>query len=267
MVLCYFCSMSSITKLSILVGTLMLFFSSCIVNRDFMLQTDVDYPYQTPKRDSATREQRINTSSEIQLVLLSRNGDMIFESVVNPEGTGQNTRVTRGMLSQFEYVQDIEGFYNLPLLGRVNLNGMTLFEAQDYLEKRFSEYFVEPYCMLQIVNNRFIFFNGAGATSSVVNLPDYRCSLLEAITIGGGISVRGISSRVKVIRRVNGKDEIFLFDMSKIDALAYNEFYIQNGDIVFIEPRPLYASGFLVVVSPIVTLATTIVLYLSILAK
>jgi polysaccharide export outer membrane protein len=197
---------------------------------------------------------------------MSRNGDLIFESVVNTEGSSQMVRSQRAT-SQYEYVQDIYGNYNLPLLGKVNLNGMTLFEAQDSLEKRFSEYFVDPYCMIEILNNRFIFFNGAGSSSSVVPLPKHRCSLLEAITIGGGINQRGISSRVKVIRKINGNDEIYLFDLSKIDALAYNEFYIQNGDIVYIEPRPLYASGFLGVISPIVTLATTIVLYLSILAK
>ena len=267
MVLCYFCSMSSITKLSILVAALMLFFSSCIVNRDFMLQTDEDYPFAIPKIDTMAREQKINTSSTIELMLLTRNGDLIFESVVNAEG-GQTpgSRLNRTM-SQIEYVQDKQGFYNLPLLGRTNLNGLTLFEAQDYLEKRFSEYFVDPYCLLRITNNRFIYFSGGGSSSRVVNLPNYRCSIIEAMTLAGGISNRGISSKVKVIRKVNGKNEVYLFDLSKIDALQYTEFYIQNGDIVYVEARPLYASGISAVISPIVSLATTIILYLSILAK
>jgi polysaccharide export outer membrane protein len=258
--------MSSKTKLSILVGVVMLFFSSCVVNRDFMLQTDVDYPYKMPQIDTAAREQRINVTSVIQIMLYSRNGDAIFESVVNVEGSGQLTRMNRN-ISNFDYVQDMSGNYNLPLIGKVDLNGLTLFEAQDSLEKKFSKFFVDPYCLIQIANSRFIFFSGAGSSSSVVSLPNYRCSLLEAITIGGGINPRGISSQVKVIRRIDGKDQIFLFDMSRIDALAYNEFYIQNGDIVYVEPRPLYASGFLGVISPIVSLATTIVLYLSILAR
>jgi polysaccharide export outer membrane protein len=161
----------------------------------------------------------------------------------------------------------MNGMYNLPLLGRTNLNGMTLFEAQSYLEKQFAQYFVDPYCVLRIVNNRFIYFSGGGSLSRVVNLPNYRVSILEAITIAGGINSRGISSKIKVIRNVKGKNEVYLFDMSKIEALQYNEFYIQNGDIVYVEPRPLYASGISSVISPIVSLATTIILYLSILAK
>ncbi len=267
MVLCYFCSMSSITKLSILVGALMLFFSSCIVNRDFMLQTDVDYPYATPAIDSINREFKINTSSVIELNLMTRNGDLVFESIVPGEGGSfQTSRLNRNM-NQLEYTQDREGFYNLPLLGKVNLNGMTVFDAQKYLVQRFSEFFVEPYCILRITNSRFIYFNGAGSRSAVVLLPPYRCSLLEAMTIGGGISNRGISSKVKVIRKINGKNEIYLFDMSKIEALQYSEFYIQNGDIIYVEPRPLFASGVSAVISPIVSLASTIILYLSILAK
>jgi polysaccharide export outer membrane protein len=259
--------MSSITKLSILVSALMLFFSSCIVNRDFMLQTDEDYPFVVPKSDTVAREQKINTSSVIELMLLTRNGDMIFESVVSADGgQTQGARLSRTM-SQIEYVQDMNGMYNLPLLGRTNLNGMTLFEAQSYLEKQFAQYFVDPYCVLRIVNNRFIYFSGGGSLSRVVNLPNYRVSILEAITIAGGINSRGISSKIKVIRNVKGKNEVYLFDMSKIEALQYNEFYIQNGDIVYVEPRPLYASGISSVISPIVSLATTIILYLSILAK
>ena len=178
----------------------------------------------------------------------------------------QGSRLNRNM-GQLEYTQDREGFYNLPLLGKVNLNGMTVFDAQKYLVQRFSEFFVEPYCILRINNSRFIYFNGAGSKSSVVLLPPYRCSLLEAMTIGGGISNRGISSKVKVIRKVNGKNEIYLFDMSRIEALQYSEFYIQNGDIIYVEPRPLFASGVSAVISPIVSLASTIILYLSILAK
>ncbi len=267
MVLCYFCSMSSKTNLSILIVALVLFFSSCIVNRDFMLQTDVDYPFAMPKADSMAREQKINTSSVIQLMLLTRNGDMIFESVVGADGgQSQGSRLSRNM-NQIEYVQDVNGMYNLPLLGQINLNGMTLFEAQDFLEKQFAQYFIEPYCVLRIVNNRFIFFNGNGSSSKLVELPNYRVSILESITLAGGISNRGISSKVKVIRNVKGKNEVFLFDLSKIDALQYSDFYIQNGDIIYIEPRPLYASGFLSVISPIVSLASTIVLYLTILAK
>ena len=143
MVLCYFCSMSSKTKLSILVSALMLFFNSCIVNRDFMLQTDEDYPFAVPKLDTVAREQKINTSSVIELMLLTRNGDMIFESIVSTDGSQtQSARLSRTM-SQIEYVQDMNGFYNLPLLGKTNLNGMTLFEAQDYLEKEFAQFFVE----------------------------------------------------------------------------------------------------------------------------
>ncbi len=232
-----------------------------------MLQTDEDYPFAIPKMDTVAREQKINTSSVIELMLLTRNGDMIFESVVNTDvGQTQGARLSRTM-SQIEYVQDMNGMYNLPLLGLTNLNGMTLFEAQDYLEKRFARYFVEPYCVLRITNNRFIYFGGGGSSSRIVILPNYRVSILEAITIAGGISSRGISSEIKVIRNVKGKDEVYLFDMSKIEALQYSEFYIQNGDIVYVEPRPLYASGILSVISPVVSLATTILLYLSILAR
>jgi polysaccharide export outer membrane protein len=232
-----------------------------------MLQTDVDYPYNTPPIDSMNREFTINTSSVLDLDVMTRNGDLVFESIVpNELGVNQQSRINRN-INQIEYTQDKEGFYHLPLLGKVNLNGMTVFEAQKYLSELFASFFVEPYCILRIVNARFIFFSGAGSKSSIVQLPIYRCSLLEAITIGGGIHPRGISSQIKVIRRMNGKDEVYLFDFSKIDALKFNEFYIQNGDIVYVEPRPLYAAGIMTVISPIVTLASTLVLYLSILAK
>lgn len=232
-----------------------------------MLQTDVDYPFQMPVIDSTNREFKITPSSVIELNVMTRNGDLVFESIVPLEnGSVQVSRLNRAS-SQMEFVQDREGNYLLPLLGKVNLNGMTVFQAQKYLVQRFSEFFVEPFCILRITNSRFIYFDGGGARSAVVQLPTHRCSLLEAITIGGGINQRGISSKVKVIRKVNGKNEVYLFDFSKIDALQYNEFYIQNGDIVYIEPRPLYASGLITVISPIVTLASTIVLYLSVLAN
>ncbi len=261
------------SKLIIFLALLTAFSSSCVINRDFILQTDEDFVYNTPVIDSTNREYKIPINSSISVMVFTRNGDVIFEALTSAANASNSASSNRGSNFLFrsnntiEFLMDAQGMVHLPLVGPQSLVGMTVFEAQAFLEKKFSEFFVDPYCIVKVTNRRYMLFNGSGGQGVVIPMETEKYNLIEAIAHGGGLSERANSARVRVIRNINGKQQVYLFDLSKIEAAKFFDFYIESGDIIYIDPMPRFASELLTVVTPALTLLSTIILYLSVVAK
>lgn len=85
--------------------------------------------------------------------------------------------------------------------------------------------------------------------------------------MGGGISERGNSSKVKVIRKVNGQQNVFLFDLSTIDAARFTNFAIQTEDIIYVEPMPRYSTELLSLVAPVISLLSSTVLFVTLISR
>ncbi len=244
--------------------------SSCIINRDFILQTDEDFVFNTPVIDSSNREYCIPINSSLTVMVFTRNGDIIFESLTSAASGSGTSRIGSNLTRSsggFEFYMDAKGFIYLPIVGPQNLVGMTVVQAQKYLEEKFSEFFVNPYCVIQVTNRRFLFYSGSGGRGSVIQMDNERVNLLEAISLGGGLDSRANSSQVKVVRNINGTQQVYRFDMSRIDAVKYFDFYIESGDVIYVEPMPLFATELLTVITPVLTLFSTVLLYLSVVAK
>jgi polysaccharide export outer membrane protein len=155
----------------------------------------------------------------------------------------------------------------LPLIGNHNLTGMSILEAQNYIEKELLKFIVDPFCIVKVTNRYCIYFNGSGSQASVIGLNQFNTSLIDVIAMGGGISERGNSSKVKVIRKVNGQQNVFLFDLSTIDAARFTNFAIQTEDIIYVEPMPRYSTELLSLVTPVISLLSSTVLFVTLISR
>ena len=100
---------------------------------------------------------------------------------------------------------------------------------------------------------------GGGGTSTVVTLKNVNTRLIEALAEAGGIVDRGRAKKVKVIRQVNGKHEVYQFDLSTIEGLDAADMIVQANDIIYVTPSPQVASEVLDDLLPILTLFTSLV--------
>ena len=231
-----------------------------------MFKTPEEYVFETPTLDSSNKEYRIAVNSILQIILFSRSGSQIIETTTAGADNGVG-RIPTQNNNALNYAVDKNGFVELPLVGKQNILGLTIFEAQSFLEAKYQLYINDPYCIVRVINRRYMFFNGNGSNGTVIELSQDNSSLIEAIARGGGIDKRGNSSKVKVIRSINGKQHVYLFDLSTIDAIKYTTFAIQSGDIIYVEPMPQYSTEILNVITPVLTLLSTIFLYVSIVAQ
>ena len=159
-----------------------------------------------------------------------------------------------------------DGKARLPMLGDVQIAGLTKLEAEMNLEEAYAKYYVNPYVQVQIQNQRVFVFPGNGADAQVIELQNNNTTLLEAIARAGGIAERGRAKRVKIIRQTKEGKDVYQINLSTIgEGLKYTSMIMQANDIVYVEPVPEISQGVLNEVTPIVALlSSAFVIYLTI---
>ena len=64
-----------------------------------------------------------------------------------------------------------------------------------------------------------------------------RVTLLEAIAKAGDLTSKAKVDRVAVIREIEGERQIFMHDLRTKDIFDSPCFYLQQNDIVYVEPK------------------------------
>jgi polysaccharide export outer membrane protein len=77
---------------------------------------------------------------------------------------------------------------------------------------------------------------------------------MEALAQAGGITDRGKANTIKLMRKVNGKREVYGIDLSTIEGLKYVDMIVQANDYIYVEPTPELAREISEDVVPIVSL-------------
>lgn len=237
-------------------GLLML--QSCGINSSLMLRTPKDYDYSYMDIDSANtsnEEMVIDINHIIKFQFFTNNGQKVLDIVTNGStGGAQTLRATNSVT----YTVQPDSLVKLPVIGDVNIVGMTIKEAQDYLQELYSKDYVDPYVLITITNNRVIVFPGSGGEAQVIYLINNNTTLLEVIALSGGIADRGRAKHIKLIRKEeSGERKVYLINLATIDGLQYTDLVVQNGDYIYIEPVPELGKELLKNIAPIFSLISS----------
>lgn len=241
------------------------FLGSCTINKDLLFKTPTDYEYAVIP-DSLGPSAKLSPNNFITMNFFTGNGYMLVEMGIGSSMLGQGAQVGGGQQQMMmmrgggmQYLIDRDGTAKMPVIGRVKLEGLTIREAERYLESLYAQYYNEPYIILNVQNNRAIISPGAGGTAAVIPLNNNNTTLMEALAMAGGINQRGIASKIKLIRQNEDtkEREVYLIDLSTVDGIHKADLIVQPNDIIYVEPLPLLAREFIQEISPVVTLITT----------
>lgn len=143
---------------------------------------------------------------------------------------------------------DPKGIVTIPLIGTLELSGLSLAEANDVLEKAFRDkhILISPQVSVSInqyAEKTFYIFgsvNNPGAKS----LPPGRDSidLLQAISLGGELSQYAKRKEIRVQSTTeDGRQSSIIVDLEKIlegeTSVSKPHYQIQAGDLIFVPER------------------------------
>jgi polysaccharide biosynthesis/export protein len=135
------------------------------------------------------------------------------------------------------YLVDITtGDINLPLLGKIQADGMTKLQLEQEIIKRASDYLKED----PIVNIRYMNFTvtflGAVGSPGRVAFESERISFLQALGQVGGVAPGGDLKRILLMREQNGQRIWHFVDLTNGDFLNSPNYYLKQNDVVYVSP-------------------------------
>jgi len=172
----------------------------------------------------------------------------------------QNRTPEQFLLDGFKVNEN--GKINLPLVGEVEVLGLTLNQASVFIQRELSKSIIDPIVNLNFLNFRFTIL-GEVNNPGTFTVYNPKINLIQALGLAGDITITGKRNNIKLIREVGGTMTTTIIDLTKSDFIGTDVFYLQKDDIIYIEPTftRITNSGY---IGPLGSIATFISLLLSV---
>lgn len=136
------------------------------------------------------------------------------------------------------YLVNNEGNIQFPSLGEIKAEGMTKTQLKDKITKGLldGKLLVDPTVTIRFINFRVTVL-GEVNHPTVVNVPNEKISLLEALGLAGDLTIYGRRENVMVIRETKGEKVIKRLNLNSDELFTSPYYYLQSNDIVYVEPN------------------------------
>ena len=173
----------------------------------------------------------------IQVSSLSAEASAIFNPYSSiAVGDGNTIRGTNTSLPQTSgYLVGDSGTVALPLVGQVQLEGLTNGRAADLIRSKLRSYLKEPTVSVRNQNFR-ISVLGEVTRPSLFTIPNEQLTLPEALGLAGDLTIYGRRDNVLIIREEGNKRTFARIDLTSRNAFQSPFYYLHPNDVVYVEP-------------------------------
>lgn len=154
------------------------------------------------------------------------------ETLIN--GLGASTPL------EIKYRVDENGKIALPVIGLINIAGLTIDEAIQFLTQEYKKTSLSNPLFVIKVNNANVTLFGEFFRQGNFKLDKPNTYLINIIGDAGGFTNRADKTKLKIIRGDKKNPEIIDVDLTNITSLGNPKLMLQNGDIIYSQPRKIY---------------------------
>jgi polysaccharide biosynthesis/export protein len=209
---------------------------------------------------AAEKNYVIQKNDFLALTVYTNEGERLIDPDFQLMKDLPNQNASGTLRPQINYLINAEGGAKLPMVGQINLTGLTLLQAEQLLQKEYTKFYQKPFVVLEFQNKRVIVLGSPGG--QVLPLANQNTRLVEVLAMAKGIDVNGKAQNIRVLRG----DQVFLADFSTFESYTKSNILIEPGDVVYVEPirRPVAESfrdygPVVAVVSSLTTLVVVLV--------
>ncbi len=238
-----------------------LLFSSCSVKKFAYFQgaDKVDL-----NKQSAFYDARIMPKDQldIKVYTISPEASAPFNmSSVSVTSAGQGTSSTSGGGSQ-NYLVSNDGTINFPVLGRIKVTGLTKEECENMILEKIRPYVAaseEPIVTVRQANYTITVL-GEVSNPGSIQVSREKINIYEALAMAGDMTVYAHRDRVKLFREnADGTRELHMLDLSDANIMNSPYFYLQQNDMIYVQPSVVKKMQGNLVTSLIIPLTTSLV--------
>jgi polysaccharide export outer membrane protein len=174
----------------------------------------------------------------ISVSSLNPQASIIFNAPNTPAAATGSGNISEGSFQSFAgYLVNQDGEIQFPILGNIKADGLTKKQLSDEITKKLidNKLLVDPIVTIRFLNFRVTVL-GEVARPNVINVPNEKITILEAIGLAGDLTVFAKRDNVLLIREEEGKKLIKRINLNSGKVLESPYYYLKTNDIVYAEP-------------------------------
>lgn len=229
-----------ITKLLRLAFLVLL--ASCGSTRNLVYFNDLKDTNQYTEEIKNKVAPKIQPDDQLSITVNSLNpeSNVLFNNGVMPSTNGSSSGgATTGRASE-GYLVDKDGFINFPVLGKIQLAGLTKEQATVKMTAEITKNIKNPIVNIRFLNFRITVIGEVNKPSTFL-VPSERVNILEAIGLAGDLTSYGKRENILIIREQNGVRSATRVDLASKTILNSPDFYLQQNDVIYVEPAKIKA--------------------------
>jgi polysaccharide export outer membrane protein len=173
-------------------------------------------------------ESTIKKDDKLNIVVSAPNKEVVMPYNLS---LGDNA----GASSIIPYVVDTNGFIDFPVLGHINVEGLTRRELAAMLTGRISADVKDPIVNISFADYRITIL-GEVRNPGTYTLPGEKTTIFQALGMAGDLTMAGKRKNVLLLREVDGGYEYAELDLRKTDILSSPYYYMSQNDLVYVAP-------------------------------
>ena len=172
-----------------------------------------------------------------------------------------------GQETMQSYLVDAAGTIDFPILGKLQVGGLSRSDVMQLLETKITKYIKNPIINIRLMNFK-VSVQGEVMVPGTYPVNSDRVTLIEAISMAKDLTIYGKRDNILVIREVNGVKTFNRVDITQADFINSPYYYLAQNDVVYVEPNKTRINGAAVgantgviisITSLVITLITLIV--------
>ena len=191
------------------------------------------------EQEVAVHEPRIQPNDRLNIVVTNPDNPVssLAYNLVSPSD------VTAGRYLQSQptlqnYIVDVNGDVVIPNVGKVNIGGKTIAEAEQIVLANVQSSFSST----PVVIVRFVDFKisvlGEVTSPGTFTINNGKVTILEALAHARDLTIYGQRDNVKVVREDNnGRKEVYEVNLNDASLFTSPCYYLQQNDVVYVTPN------------------------------
>lgn len=147
---------------------------------------------------------------------------------------------TNNQINTAGYLVDGDGCIILPVLGKMNVAGLSIEDLQRRIEDKLkNEGYINDAVVTVSPMNFRVSVVGEVKKPQELHITGNRLTILESLAMCGDLTMDAQRDNVVVLRSKNGVSTPIVMDLTKKNFLDSEGYYLQTNDIVYVEPNDL----------------------------
>ena len=197
--------------------------------KDKILSDSIKTIYVVNKGNNADQKTHILQVDDIITIRNLQNPDLVTGIPIGVSSVANNTT----------YKIDADSNVALPVIGRVNLVGLTVLQAERKVTTLYQDgplKMSNPIFDISVINLKVTVLGEVGKQGNYM-LTKERTNLVEVLGEAGGLNNRANKRTLQIIRGNLKDPEVFYVNLKDINTLSNDKLYLQNNDIIYVQPN------------------------------